>query len=213
MKLTQSVLLITAFIFASCSGHESPQVNDQKRSNPVASQDATVKDSTEVEVIQTQEERIQDIKKWYKQITTIEKKENSSLCESAIKITYDGFNSDDEYPFENEASYCSYENGLSVRKGNFYGYEWAEYASFYYKDGVLFFAFIESGSEACFEEHRLYFDSEGQTIKYLEKVNDCDGEAPSISVEHTEDKNIKDMTGYANDKLSEIKSILAKGGK
>jgi len=203
------ILLFIAALFGACGENQSSGTDSSKELINDSTMVADDTDEVEVDAVQTNEERILDIKKWYKDIRSIEKKGSSTGCESKISITYDGFHSDDEYPFENEGKHCDFGNGYTVLFGEFLGYEWAEYATYYYKDDVLFFAFIESGAEACFEEHRLYYGSDGKVIQYIEKVNDCDGENPTITNDLTDSDGLNDMVNYVNEKRTRIEKILA----
>lgn len=154
---------------------------------------------------QTVEERILEIKSLYKEIQGY-KGERS--CQTATKTTYDGFNDDDQFPFENKAKECKTETGFVVKEVTLNGYAWSEHNSFFYKDGILFFVFSQGGAEACAFEYRVYYSRENDVIRVLSAENDCEGDDVGSSEDVTEGKKRNEVLNSVGYALEQFKSIL-----
>lgn len=130
----------------------------------------------DVEEEQTVEERIAEIKELYAQIQKADKK--LQKCTRNSLTTYDGLMESEQYPFENMVEECTLPMGLKYRTLIVNGYESSVTAHYYFKDGHLFFIFVDGGAEACAFQYRLYYDRNGELIRILSAENDCDGDAP-----------------------------------
>lgn len=197
--------LIFFFLISCSSANDSITPNS---ASSEASEEASGPGIEQTEVApQTIDERIAEIKEMYKAVqNTKEKKE----CKEAVKITMEGFDDESEqFPFENTASECNYATGYTVKEINLYGYEWAETTKFYYKNGILFFAFSEGGAEACIYEYRVYYDNAGEVIRVLVAENECTGDAPGESKDVTGQEAADQARFTVDYALQECESILA----
>lgn len=153
---------------------------------------------------QEKNERIQQIKKMYAEVNELMKNNNKVNCKSAKEIVYDSFSPESEkIPFDQTYQACQLTKGYEVLTANLSGYEWGSGYYMYRINKKLFFAFVSSGAEACATETRIYFDSNENPIKVLEKSNNCDGNEVSISTE------IKDATAIKTSD-EDVKTVLNK---
>jgi hypothetical protein len=140
---------------------------------------------------QVKNERVQQIKKMYAEVNELLKNNNEETCTSAKEIVTDKFSPEsEEIPFEQTYQTCRLAKGYDVALADLSGYEWGSSYTIYRFNSKIFFAFISSGAEACATETRVYFDTNENPIKVLEKTNNCDGNEVSLSTEIMDPKAI-----------------------
>lgn len=205
MKYTYIILI---GLLIGCSDHDNSSVTDQ---TPGIVNDDEVnidenKGFTDTLTL-TPEERIIQIKSWYKEMMSLKTKSNECVTDTIITMEK-AFEEMDEIEFEQVGRACNLENGFSYLEGEFYGYEWATTTTFYYKNNQLFFAYSRGGAEACAFEYRLYYDMNGEVLRITEKTNDCDGEIPNIFRDITGIEEGHNWIKTIEGDLSEIESIL-----
>jgi hypothetical protein len=155
----------------------------------------------EEERVQTNDERIADIKKWYAEIQKIGKKN----CKIKSKMVQDGLTDENLYSFNNKVSRCQLNDEYQLIKGELVGYEWDQTVNIYLKNGAIFFVFIEGGSEGYVYEHRYYCDKDENVIKYLMK----EGESGVLGGHKTMKLNLKspNIRSYIKSEIKELQAI------
>ena len=145
----------------------------------------------------------------YAEAIQLENSGDSTTCKTGSKTIYQSFDdSSDGIPFKHSCKECSYSGGYKIYTGDFNGYEWYNKAFYYFKDGKLFFIFSEGAAESCAWEYRIYYDQNGNTIKILEKSNDCTGEEPDKSTEISDPLEKKRILDEANNDFNAILEML-----
>lgn len=158
---------------------------------------------------QTNDARIQEIKKMYAEVTALRAKPPKDACREGKKTEYDSFDKNAEkIPFEQSASSCILSKVYSIYQGKFLGYEWGEDITFYMKNGKVFFVLMSNGAEACASEYRVYYDLKGNPIRVLKRFNDCNGDAPVEKGEMPEGADRKQLLADIRTDLKKILSIL-----
>lgn len=197
-------IILPMLLLFGCNSTENTQ---QKPSSESSSEEAMKVEGSDVESQkeQTNDERILEIKKFYKEIESSEKK----ACNQKTMTSYDSFDGEEQIAFENTAEICNLAIGFTRKSVELFGYEWAETCTFYYEGDNLFFAYLSGGAEACAYEYRVYYDRNGKVIRLLASENDCDGEEPGESVEVTDLKKSEDILSTVNYDLEQLESILA----
>jgi hypothetical protein len=205
-------LLITFSFLMGCEQADSDTNNDVQIENAEETSETEVMENefpseeAEEETPQTVEERIAEIKELYAKIQSSPNQNKDCKSKSKTTMNYDVI--EEGIPFENSAKQCQLEDGLMYEQVNLQGYEWAETARFYYKDGQKFFAFVDGGAEAYGYEYRVYYDREGEAIRVLLAENDYDGQEVGSPFEIKDEgrkKEILDGVAYAE---KEGKSLL-----
>lgn len=155
----------------------------------------------EEERVQTTDERIADIKKWYAEIQKIGKKN----CKVKSKMVQDGLTDENLYPFNNKVSRCQLNDEYQLIKGELLGYEWDQTVNIYLKNGAIFFVFIEGGSEGYVYERRYYCDKNENVIKYFEK----EGESGTLGEQKAQKLNLKspNIRSYIKSEIKELQAI------
>ena len=209
-NLKTLIALLFAFSFLmSCEQVNSDNNNDVQTNSAVESSKPEVMDeespNEEEEVPQTVEERIQEIRNLYAKIQSSPNQNKDCKLKSKTTMNYDVI--EEGIPFENKAKQCQLEDGLMYEQIDLHGYEWAETAHFYYKDGQKFFAFIDGGAESYGYEYRVYYSREGEVIRVLLAENDYDGEEVGSPFEPKEGRKKKILDEIAHAE-KEIKSLL-----
>jgi len=215
-NLPKSIVSVYAcalfFIFASCKDASS-----EKKGNTVQNEDNGLRklgnetlpnlpsealtETYEEERVQTTDERIADIKKWYAEIQKIGKKN----CKVKSKMVQDGLTDENLYPFNNKVSRCQLNDEFQLIKGELLGYEWDQTVNIYLKNGAIFFVFIEGGSEGYVYERRYYCDKNENVIKYFEK----EGESGTLGEQKAQKLNLKspNIRSYIKSEIKEMQSI------
>lgn len=175
---------------------------------PDNSDNNTVTDSLgrkeEIEIPQTVDERIDDIRKWYAEIDRMPK----SNCRTKTRTAYDGLTPENTFPFEQKASRCQLNDSYELVEGDLLGYEWGYTVHIYKKDGKIFFVFIEGGAEAWTYERRYYCDKDEQVIRFLEREGEG-GDEPNGPQKTMKLKNSSsNIRDYVGDDFKEIEKIL-----
>lgn len=203
------VFAATTLLFWACEGSTSQQgktVAPDRRSTNVELDDGPSNaDDSQLEVPQTAEERIADIKRWYSEIQRLKLKN----CTTKKRTKYDGFSPESEaIPFDQEASVCKINDEYEVITGTFYGYESGSIVRIYKRNGSIFFALLEGGGEGYTQETRLYCGNNEQVILHMEREAD-NGDAPS-GAHQTIPINEKDpaLRSYLKEEIKEIEWIL-----
>lgn len=96
---------------------------------------------------------------------------------------------------------------LTVVSGQFSGWEFDESISFYKKDGGLYFVFITNYDVQGKTELRIYFDTDENIIKILEK-SDRENGILSDNIPVTDPTRINTINSYINEKRRECNSLL-----
>lgn len=184
--------------------NESTDTAYQNSSEEVSSEASEDKKGVEVDVEQTNEERIAQIKQFYKDVEASEKK----ACKTESRISYDSFDGEEQIPFEDFAEQCNYAIGFTRKSVELHGYEWADQATFYYEGDDLFFVYMSGGAEACAYEYRVYYDKRENPILVLSSENDCDGEDPGNSIEVKDEQKKEEIIETITYTLRQLNSIL-----
>ena len=200
-SLKISAILFLCFIFLACENAPKKQIEKVEAGD---NQTTQIENKTE-EKPQTTEERINDIRKWYAEVS----KKGTSSCKTKTKTSYDSFSPDSEpMPFEQNASACKFANQFELVEANLNGYEWGETIHIYKKDGKIFFVFVEGGAESWTYERRYYCDKDENVISHLEREGE-NGDQPSgpqtIMKLNTSTPSIR---AYLSSEFKEIESIL-----
>lgn len=203
------ILAASTFLFLSCGDSTSKQdpmdTTEGHSSNFEPADEPSNEDDSQLEIVQTVEKRVADIKRWYGEIQRLKLKN----CTTKKRTKYDGFSPDSEaIPFDQEASVCKINNEYEVITGTFYGYESGSIVRIYKRNGSIFFALLEGGGEGYTQETRLYCGKNEQVILHLERAAD-NGDAPS-GAHQTIPVNEKDpaLRSYLKEEIKEIEWIL-----
>lgn len=158
-----------------------------------------------IDVPQTVEERITDIRNWYSEMVGMSKRN----CRIKTRTSYEGFGIDSEkIPFEQKATVCSLSDEYELIEGELSGYEWGSTIHIYKKNGKIFFVFIEGGAEAYTFERRYYCDKDENVIRFLERESDDGSQPTGPQTTKALQQSATNIRDYIKEVLKEIEKIL-----
>ncbi len=153
--------------------------------------------------------RILEIKKMYGEVTKLSNSNISKQCKKGKMTNYEGFDpSSEKMPFEQTAELCHISKDYITYHAKFCGYEWISDKIYYLKNNKIFFVFISSGSEACSNEYRVYYDLNENIIKILNKSNDCNGDSPLKSSEIKDNAEMKRIYEDINTDFNKVLKMI-----
>ena len=120
---------------------------------------------------QNVKERIDLIKKMYKETNELSKKSNNN-CKEIEEIEYATPGDIYSRPYITKIKYCIYENGYSRITYEFQGDHWGEYNEYYFRYNSLYFSYLTEGGEGVSSDSRQYFNEKGELIRNLVDVGE-----------------------------------------
>jgi hypothetical protein len=158
-----------------------------------------------IDVPQTVEERITDIRNWYSEMVGMSKRN----CRIKTRTAYEGFAMDSEkMPFEQKATVCTLSDEYELIEGELSGWEWGSTIHMYKKNGKIFFVFIEGGAESYTFERRYYCDKDENVIRFLERESDDGSQPTGPQMTKPLQQSATNIRDYIKEDLKEIEKIL-----
>ena len=117
-------------------------------------------------------ERIDLIKKMYKETNELSKNSNDD-CKEIKEIEYSTPGDVYSRPYITKIRYCIYENGYSRITYKFQGDHYGEYNEYYFRYNSLYFSYLtEGGGGSYHRRSRQYFNEKGDLIRNLVDVGE-----------------------------------------
>jgi len=111
-------------------------------------------------------ERIDLIKKMYKETDELSKKSDDD-CKEIEKIEYSTPGDIYSRPYKTKIKYCIYKNGYSRITYRFQGDHGGQYNEYYFRYNSLYFSYLTEGGEGGNRDSRQYFNEKGELIRNL----------------------------------------------
>ena len=156
-------------------------------------------------IAQSAEDIVKNIRKQYNEVTIMESAKKSNGCQSGSSKTSRVI-MDRNMSFPQSSIKCSYPGGYTVITSKFEDWEFAATVKFYFKNGQLFFVFINSSDVASGYEHRTYYGN-GKVIKILEKGG-FDAEDSTVNRDITNTKDADFVINFIRDRLIQSNNMI-----
>lgn len=153
------------------------------------------------------EDRIKEIRSMYAEVNNYHSGGKYSNCKKGSK----GKEKDIDFEGKNivlKASKCYYPMGYSKVTSFETGWEWSSNTEYYFKNGKLFFAYAIYNDVCDKSEYRFYFDTNGRSIRVLEKEGNCEGNENKKNEEVRDSKRKVELLETLNNSLRSAQIII-----
>lgn len=149
---------------------------------------------------QSTEDLVTNIRRQYNEVTAMEN--NSAACQKGSRT-----NLENNIKFPQSSKKCNYSSGYSIITSKFEGWEWGATAKYYFKNGSIFFAYVNYYNVCGQKDFRIYYNN-GRVIRALEKVDDCTDKPQNKNLTVTDRAELNWLIDWNKKRLNESYLML-----